>query len=87
MSDDRCFECGEDHRLSESEAHTSTRLQIPRGISKHQQQAVTSKERMVRDRGLTVNHLNEEQVTNGKTQNMRSMDKSKHVGWWKCTNE
>ena len=47
----RCFQCrmegSEYHRLYECEARTRRRLKLPRGISTHQQQTLTSNGRMV----------------------------------------
>ena len=51
VSNDRCLPCVKEgsayHRLYDCEAHERTRLELPRDIRKLQQQAVTSKERLV----------------------------------------
>ena len=57
VSYDRCVHCGKEgivyHRLWECDAHKRMRLELPRDISKHQLQAVTSKS-IVSERRLTA---------------------------------
>ena len=58
VSNDRCLQCGNEgseyHMLYECEAHTKIRLDMPRDISKHHQQAVTDTRKMIWESGFVV---------------------------------
>ena len=61
--------------------HTGKKgIVLPRDISKHQQQAVTSKERMVWKRGLAIKHLEHGLRVGGHTAQARTIGKSARVG-------
>ena len=61
-------EVSEYQRLFECETHKKPRFELPGDIGNHQQQANTSKERLVWEGGLTVTPY-EKQATREKTQN------------------
>ena len=61
----------ESHKLNECVAHSQKglRLEMPRNISSHQQ-AVSIKERMVWERGLSVQRYSRKQLLDGRTQSI-----------------
>ena len=57
--------------------HKIIRIEVPRDIGKHQRQAVTCEERVVRERGLTVAPFENEQVSQRRASNISKIAKGR----------
>ena len=71
VKNEKCQQCGKEgskyHRFYQCVVHKRIRSESRRDVSSHQQQAATSEERMIRERGLS--HAQEQQDMSGRTQN------------------